>query len=132
KRGNQVEWACFDKNGKATTNQDFGHHMWRNAYDERGHATNTVYLGIDGQPTLTKSGYAMTTAKYDERGNRIEWACFGRDGAPTIDQSAGFHKWLKTYDERGKTTMQAYYAADGRLTQPTDDFPKVTGKYDKH
>src|SRR5438552_3124217 len=90
-RGNRIEWACFDREGHPAIDKSNGYHMNRTAYDERGNLTNTVYLGTNGLPTLTTSGYASVLIDGVEICNRIEWACFDREGQPVIDTSDGNH-----------------------------------------
>ena len=129
-RGNQIEWACFDKEGKPTIETSDGFHMYRQNYDERGHWTNWLHLGTNGQPILTKNGYASITAKWDARGNQIEWACFDKEGKPTIETSDGFHMYRQNYDERGHWTNWLHLGTNRQPILTKKGYASITAKWD--
>ncbi|PYI87523.1 MAG: hypothetical protein DME26_05880 [Verrucomicrobia bacterium] len=130
-RGNRIEWACFDREDRPAIDKSVGSHMSRAAYDERGNLTNTIYLGMNGLPTLTTSGYAGVVMKWDERGNRIEWACFDREGSPAIDKSVGNHMIRTAYDERGNPTNTVYLGTNGQPTLTTSGYARIVMKWDE-
>ena len=129
-RGNQIEGACFDPQGKPAIDQSVGTHMYRLWYDEHDNLTNMVYLGTNGEPALTLNGYASLTAKWDDRGNRIEWACFDRQGKPAIDLSLGYHMSRAFYDERHNATNSVYLGTNGEPTLTTYGYASQTAEWD--
>jgi YD repeat-containing protein len=130
-RSNQIETACFDEYGKPTLDRSVGSHMNRMAYDERWNLTNGLYLGTNGLPILTKSGYSSINARWDDNGNKIEIAYFDARGDPTIDQSQGSHKARMTYDERGNIINAVFLGTNGLPMLHMNGYASLSAKWDE-
>jgi hypothetical protein len=113
-QGNQFEWACFGTNGEPILDPRDGSYLTHTAFNGHGKWTNTVYLGTNGLPVLTKKGYASTTAKWDTRNNLLEQAYFGTNGEPVACRD-GYQRRVITYDADGKIVSDQKFGPDGKL-----------------
>jgi YD repeat-containing protein len=112
-RGNLIEAAYFDTDGKPTFHKD-GNHKSTSAYDERGNQVEQAFFGLEGQPVAGAGGYHKKTAKYDLRGNQTEEACFDAGGRPTPHKD-GHARVAWSYDDRDRVVKTAYYDRHGGL-----------------
>jgi hypothetical protein len=72
RRGNPIEDAYFDTNGKTPRRHKDGYHRLRVEYDGRGNCTEEAYFGIDEKPCLCNAGYARVKRTYDKDNGLVE------------------------------------------------------------
>jgi hypothetical protein len=129
-RSNQIEWACFDVDGKPTTDQSSGVHKSKKTYDPSGRQIAEAYFGVDDKPILSKDGYAKFAMKYDDRGNKIEWACFGADGKLALSKD-GYATVKAKYDDRGNKIEWARFGADGKPSKGARGYALIVTTYNQ-
>jgi len=83
RKGNRIEWAYFDSEGRPTIDKSDGSHRMTARYDERGNRIESAYFDTEDRPMLLADGYHKRTARYDDQGRQIEEAFFDTDGHPS-------------------------------------------------
>ncbi len=131
-RGNQIEDACFDSDGKPALNT-FGYFKCVTKYDERGRETEAVYHGRDGKPAPNERGYVRRITRYDSSGKPIDASHFDRDGKPVktrvlvnevVAGGQGEHIGLRVgdvlLDYDGKEVTNMYRFVHVRSLEPSE------------
>lgn len=127
-QGNQIEWACFDTQGKPATDRT-GVHLWRKKFA----GTNWIEwenFGVAGKLTQPVGAYPKTTAKYDASGRQTEWACFDTNGHPTLDPNTGNHMARMSYDGGGRLTNWIFLGLQGRPVMTRNGYAEIKTQYD--
>lgn len=91
--------------------------------------TESVYLGVDGQPVLSNIGCHLELEQYDAHGNMTEFSCFGIDGQPALYRH-GSHKSTQRFDARGNNIGWAHFGIDGKPTLTWDGVHGASRSFD--
>lgn len=141
--GNEIIRQLFDAEGQPTKGY-LGYAERRRLYDDRGYEISERYYGSDGKLLLVDgiagtdyevdgrgniieicpvgineklaTGRLIIRCKYDNKDNEVELAVFRADDIP-FENSLGYHKYTKVYNERNQCVEICYYNTKGELTE---------------
>ncbi len=120
--GNMAEIACYDGYGNPRLSSD-GFFMLKTEYDRRGNVLVQEYLGVDGNPVISRSNeFAKLENKYDSHGNRLE--------ARYYDKSKCFKTEKWTYNDKNRMTEQLVCDENGRQSDKFYGVSKLKIDYD--
>lgn len=111
-RGNEIEVALFDEQGRPTLGVNYGCAIRRTEYDEQNRQIRTRCFGIDGQPTLDNIGAHGSRTLYDARGNVSEYSYVDVQDASMIASGA----WATArprFDDAGRLVEVSYFSETG-------------------
>ena len=128
-RGNIIESSWWGINGQSATAAD-GTHRWVKEYNLLDQLVHDVSYGINGDPILSKEGYAEQKYEYDIYGHNTKHSIFDGHGKSVN----GFDGWqcnVMSYNKRGKIISDVYYDKDGNLAESKDQgYAKASYTYD--
>jgi hypothetical protein len=108
---NVVEWTYFDAKGAPINNSD-GYHRGTVKHDDRGHAVDLGYFGLDGKGRH-RAGYARVTIAF--RGDReIGRTYLDADGKRVAPKEYGYAERRFEYDRSGNRILTSYYDEAGK------------------
>src|SRR5262245_38921335 len=128
-RGKMTGLRYYGVNGEPVVSKKDGYHGWDTEYDEYGNRTVVTYLGLDGKPMRTASGYATIKSAYDPRGNEIRTTYHGVNGEQVLHKD-GYYGLEAEYDEHGNATAMTYLGPDGKPTEMVDGYATIKSSYD--
>jgi hypothetical protein len=117
----------FDSQGKPAVNR-FGHHEWRERYDEAGRRFELACFGLYGEPAPHSDGYHKESVVYDKQGRYLEVAYFGVDGKPFLFRG-DFARKTYRYDEEGREIEQSCFGTDNKFRLNKAGFARLTRRY---
>ncbi|PZR73303.1 MAG: hypothetical protein DLM73_11085 [Chthoniobacterales bacterium] len=127
--GRKTRQTYYDVKGEPALHTD-GNHGWESQYDERGNEISTTFFGLDNKPVLLSEGYAVIKRKYDSDGNELEMAYFDAASKPTSGSESGVHKFVNSYDGRGKVVRKKYYDVEDKPALHKDGTHGWEAQYD--
>ena len=109
-RGNETEITWYNASREPVLLKNSDVSGCRMEYDNLGHMTRKVWLGMDGKPRCYKDGNAETRWKYDECGNPTEERWYDTDGKPmSITKGSGIVCQKSRYDVQGNLLERSFY-----------------------
>jgi YD repeat-containing protein len=112
-RGDRIEEAYFDGEGKPVLHAVYGYARFRARYDERGNRIEQITYGVDDRPIAMAGHNAGMRWSYDARWNKIEEVWLGADGRIASSRD-GFARVVYGYDERGNRIRTEYRDVSGK------------------
>lgn len=129
-RGNQIQWACFDEQGRPMLNLAEGVHKVEKLHDEYGRWISKAYFGTNGQLMMTTNGYARIEVTYDEGGRFGELWFYDENDEPVHTGEYSARK-VRRHDSEGRKREEwLYYAANGEFAR-TNGYAQVRQEYDE-
>ena len=120
-RGNEVEQASFDPQGRRASGQR-GFAIMRKAYDYRGDNVETVYFDENLRPASAKGVGEVVESEYDPHGRLVR----------RYSQDAGERKGLRrAYDAHGRLIEEQTLDAAGRPVRNADRYSTVRHDLDR-
>lgn len=129
--GNTVLTEYFDGKGKPKKQSKWYYAILKE-YDEAGNALKTTYLGMDGQPVTTKSGYAILRRTYYDRepiAGKVENEYYFDVKDEPKALSHGQYGLHNEYDEKGRVIACTYLGADGKPKKGDQGYATVKKTY---
>ncbi len=115
-RGNMIEEANWDPDGKPTDNSE-GWSKTTLKYDKKGNVIEQAFWDKNGEPSeFAGSGlnYSKITYKYDKQGNVIEEVQYNENGAPSFSFYSEAVKIVYQYDDDNNIIKKTYLDAKGK------------------
>lgn len=111
----KTTWWHDEETGKRVRGNDgtFGH---RELFNEVGESTNLLYLGENGEPCISKYGYAECRMEYKAQYKPTRTAYYDMEGNLATNQQ-GYAVQIETWDEYRKDTSVQWYDTNGNLVQ---------------
>ncbi len=126
-QGNRKSQTYFAADRRPALHSD-GYHIVEFSYDN-GNLSTVRFLGLDGQSTVTRSGFGSWHATHDEHGNIRELKYTDSKGNPVIVKK-GYASWKANYDTKGNLSGMDYLDADGKPTSDVNGVSKWKASYD--
>jgi len=108
--GLDKELRFFDQGRKPQPDHE-GVYGYQYVFDQNGLIVETVPLGADGQPAVTRNGTAKSVFTRNALGNIIRTASFGRDGQP-VPHDIGPVGVNIVYDHSGNATKTSFFGIE--------------------
>ena len=112
-KGRMTEWRAYDEHGAGVISRKLKCSGMKYEYDGRGQMNRQVFLGTDGLPMRSQSGYAEIRTSYDDNGERSSISYYDESGG-TASNEDGVSKVCKVHDGR-KLVEERYYGTNGLL-----------------
>lgn len=113
----------YDDNGESVSVSS-GYYGVLREYDGNGHNILNTYLGLDDNPVMTLSGYAIMERVYNDRNQLVATRYYDETGNPVVTPSAG-HGKINEYDENGQNYRSFFVDASDSLTMIRDGYAIV-------
>ena len=118
----------LDASGNPDTCVSHGAHRVDYAYDGNMTQTAARYYGIDGQPIITRYGYAAILREYNASGSLLWQATFDENGNLTAGGSTSVVQ-VHAYDPAGHHIGEKHYSADGAPVTQAAGYASVLYTY---
>ena len=130
--GNWVESKYYDAQEKLTRRWDTGYAVIRNEYDVFNQRIAQYYYDMDGKTLIvnTERYCAGMLFSYDNKGNRTDIRYIGPNWEPMIRSDLGYAQVIKTYDDAGQLTGEAYFDVNGQPVACNDGYASYKSVYE--
>ena len=128
--GNVVAQYCFGADGAPACHRDTGACGMRWTYSPEGHAGSVSYLDAEGNPTVSKYGYATEKRTLDAVGRTLRSEYCDAQGNP-IRCSNNYAAIEYTYDNVGNPTGIRVYDENGNPCYHADGYSTLERVYEK-
>lgn len=113
----RLKRECLTGNGKRTGCGTRQAAEFRYKRDDKGQVISTTHFRADRQPGKDTSCSAYEVRRtYDARGNEVTRSWFGVGDKPVDCWGTGFHRYVNTYDDAGRTTERRFLDTQGNPT----------------
>lgn len=121
--GNQTSERYYSDSGEPVLvyNEMAG---WISEYDDKSLEIKRTYIGMDENPQMVSTGFAIVQFIYDEYGREIERKFFDEDGKKT-NIKYGFASYTVQYDDLGNISSYKYFDKDGIETDVAGEVKKI-------
>lgn len=134
KDGNLIRGMSADAFGNPMTD-NWGNCGWEATYDKEGNQLTNIYLDREGKAMRiprkkTRENACKILYSYDKWGNMLSKSYYDKDHQKdTI--IGGIHRYLYTYNDRGKRTSCQAEGLDGKLVDFGKDYASWENRYDE-
>lgn len=129
---NSIIIMYYDAQDQPVCTASFGYGRI-NEYDENGKIYKTTCLDTDGEPMMTRQGYAIIIREYykdgPENGKIKNEFYFDQKGKP-VALSLGQYGVCKGYDESGRENAITYLDADGKPIVTNKGYSTIVRAFD--
>jgi serine/threonine protein kinase len=120
--GNRIELSCYDGYGRPHLSSD-GVFIAKSEYNRRGQLIKREFLGLDRQPTRSKSAEcAKLEYQYDKHGNNTEIKYYDTTKCIRIEKLS--------YNDRNRLTEYRICDSSGKLSDKEYGISRMTIDYD--
>ena len=117
--GFRTAYRRFGPDGTTPTCDESGVCSVKEARDDEGRVTSSIYLGTNGMPTVSSDGYCEVRFAYGEGGSVTNYSFFGTNGCAVADRY-GVASVSLEYDDFGNERRRRFFGLDGKPCANTD------------
>ena len=131
--GFRIAQSCLGMEGQVILG-NAGFAVIKSQYNENGFLTEQRYYDDQNNPvkyTSAEDVYGIVRTKPNECGQYLE-LCYYDEFGNELENSYGFSRWTRSYDEEGKITQDKYYSKGDSLALWAGFYNAVTYTYDEH
>ena len=129
--GNFVGCEYLDSERNPVIDKRYRRASFTKTVDAKGNDQKVIFFGVDGEPNLCESGYAIAEYNYDIYGNVTERRFYDTDGKALIYSTEfGAAKVTYSYNRYGDTIETSYFGENDEPILGKGGFASCSRKYD--